>query len=104
MKLSRSCNHNKDCRKCSKHKKCHEEDQCKGCACDLLKRLQIQTEVDVYLKSGTTFDDVLFIFFDRKTCCAYFFDPENPDEAPSTIIVDCRDIQAIRIEGNGAAC
>ncbi|MFJ8260946.1 hydrolase [Rummeliibacillus sp. NPDC094406] len=91
--MGSSRNHRNDCHKC------HEKNRCRGCACDQLRRLQVQTEVDLYLKSGTVFDDVLFIFFDEKDCCAYFFDPENPHEAPSTIIVDCRDIQAIRIEG-----
>jgi len=94
--LSSSRNHRKDCHKC------RENDHCNGCACDQLRRLQVQTEVDLFLKGGTTIEDVLFIFFDRKDCCAYFFDlGEDSGEAPSTIIVDCRDIQAIRIEGQG---
>jgi hypothetical protein len=88
--------HKKPCKDCDHHK---EEHRCQGCACDQLRKLQIQTEVDLFLNSGTVIEDVLFIFFDRKTCCAYFFDTET--EPNSTIIVDCREIQAIRIENTG---
>ncbi|MFB5089130.1 DUF3915 family protein [Psychrobacillus sp. PGGUH221] len=68
--------------------------RCEGCVCDQLRRLRINTEVDVFLKGGQTLNNVNFISFDRDTCCAIFTDND------STIIVDCQDIQAIRIESN----
>ncbi|KQL35309.1 MULTISPECIES: DUF3915 family protein [Bacillaceae] len=68
--------------------------RCEGCVCDQLRRLRMQTEVDVFLKGGRRLNNVFFINFDRDTCCAIFTDNG------STIIVDCQDIQAIRIERN----
>ncbi|MEK4485548.1 hydrolase [Psychrobacillus sp. FSL H8-0484] len=79
----------------SNKKKCSE---CKGCVCDQLRRLQIQTEVDVFLLGGQVLEDVVFISIDRKNCCAVFTDPTT--EPGSTLIVDCQDIQAIRIEAD----
>lgn len=69
---------------------------CKGCVCNQLRRLSTQTEVDVFLSSGLILEDVLFVNLDQKNCCAFFFDPTT--EPGSTLIVDCNDIQAIRLE------
>lgn len=69
---------------------------CKGCVCNQLRRLSAQTEVDVFLSSGLVLEDVLFINLDQKNCCAFFFDPTT--EPGSTLIVDCKEIQAIRLE------
>ncbi|MEK5147031.1 MULTISPECIES: hydrolase [Psychrobacillus] len=66
--------------------------------CDQLRRLQTQTEVDVFLSGGQILEDVIFIAFDRENCCAFFNDPET--EPGSTLIVDCQDIQALRIEAD----
>nr|WP_245671448.1 hypothetical protein [Bacillus wudalianchiensis] len=66
--------------------------------CDQLKKLQTQTEVDVFLSSGKVLEDVIFINFDRKNCCAFFMDTKK--EQGSTLIVDCQRIDAIRIEAN----
>jgi len=73
-----------------------EEHRCNGCVCDQLRRLQTATEVDVFLRGGTVLEDVVFISLDRKNCCAIFTDPTT--EPGSTLIVDCQEIQAIRIE------
>ncbi|MFY0517248.1 hydrolase [Lysinibacillus sp. UGB7] len=72
--------------------------RCKGCVCNQLRRLQTQTEVDLFLRGGQIIEDVVFINFDPKDCCAFFNDPTT--EPGSTIIVDCQDIQAIRIEAD----
>ena len=69
---------------------------CKGCVCNQLRQLSTQTEVDVFLSSGLVLEDVLFISLDQKSCCAFFFDPTT--EPGSTLIVDCKEIQAIRLE------
>jgi len=82
---------------CGKHGK-GSSHRCKGCVCDQLSRLQTQTEVDLFLLGGQVIEDVVFITFDPKNCCAFFNDPTT--EPGSTIIVDCQDIQAIRIEAD----
>ncbi|MFC9539970.1 hydrolase [Lysinibacillus sp. NPDC056959] len=82
---------------CGKHEK-GSSHRCKGCVCDQLRRLQTQTEVDLFLLGGQVIEDVVFITFDPKNCCAFFNDPTT--EPGSTIIVDCQDIQAIRIEAD----
>ncbi|MGX1432486.1 hypothetical protein ACUXCC_002621 [Cytobacillus horneckiae] len=71
---------------------------CKGCICDTLRKLQTQTEVDVFLDGGQVLEDVIFINLDNNTCCAFFADQET--EPGSTLIVDCQKIQAIRIEAD----
>ncbi|MEK4761456.1 hydrolase [Viridibacillus sp. FSL E2-0187] len=87
------------CDKCdNQHHHEKEEHRCNGCACNQLRRLQTQTEVDVFLKGGTVLEDVIFITLDQKNCCAFFNDPET--EPGSTLIVDCQEIQAIRIEAD----
>jgi len=82
---------------CGKHGK-QSSNRCKGCVCNQLRRLQTQTEVDLFLLGGQVIEDVVFITFDPKDCCAFFNDPTT--EPGSTIIVDCQDIQAIRIEAD----
>lgn len=79
------------------HKK-HHEKNCEGCLCDQLRKLQTQTEVDVFLSGGQVLEDVVFINLNQKNCCAYFVD--NETEPGSTLIVDCEKIQAIRIEAD----
>ncbi|QUG43896.1 hydrolase [Psychrobacillus sp. INOP01] len=66
--------------------------------CDQLRRLQTQTEVDVFLSGGQVLEDVVFIILDQSNCCAFFNDPTT--EPGSTLIVDCQFIQAIRIEAD----
>lgn len=88
---------------CEKFHHC-EQDQhhdkivshCKGCVCNQLRRLSTLTEVDVFLSGGQVLEDVVFVSFDQKNCCAFFTDPTT--EPGSTLIVDCHAIQAIRIE------
>lgn len=70
--------------------------RCDGCICNLLRRLERGTEVDVFLSGGKILEDVIFIRFDRNNCCAFFEDTEK--EPGSTLIVDCEKIDAIRIE------
>ncbi|WP_240793356.1 hydrolase [Psychrobacillus vulpis] len=87
-------------RKCScVHEKHHEKEvkrhQCKGCACDQLRRLQSQTPVDVFLSGGQVLSGLFFVNFDKDTCCAFFIDPSTT--VPSTLIIDCQDILAIRL-------
>ena len=82
-----------DCDKCSR-----SVDRCNGCICNQLRRLQTQTEVDVFLVGGQVLEDVVFINLDQRNCCAFFNDPET--EPGSTLIVDCQFIQAIRIEAD----
>lgn len=70
--------------------------RCNKCVCDQLRRLRRGTEVDVFLSGGTVLEDVIFLRFNNNTCCASFRDEE--EEPGTTIFVDCRDIQALRIE------
>ena len=88
------------CEKCNPRKKHSDkvDNHCKGCICDQLRRLQTQTEVDVFLSGGQVLEDVVFITLDQKNCCAFFNDPET--EPGSTLIVDCQKIDAIRIEAD----
>ena len=72
------------------------DNNCKGCVCNQLRRLSAQTEVDVFLSSGIVLENVLFINLDQKSCCAFFFDPTTTPD--STLIVDCEEIQAIRLD------
>ena len=97
--LNHSNNHHHDhCNNCKKRNNKHDNDDnmCNGCVCDQLRKLQTQTEVDVYLSGGQILEDVRFVTLNEKNCCAYFIATE--EEAGSTLIVDCRQIQAIRIE------
>lgn len=71
---------------------------CRGCICDTLRTLQTQTEVDVFLSGGQVLEDVVFITLNQNTCCAFFSDPTT--EPGSTLIVDCQQISAIRIEAD----
>lgn len=76
-------------------------DHCKGCICNQLRHLQTQTKVDLYLLGGQIIKDVYFITIDSTHCCAFFNEPKKYPEpkkyANSTIIVDCKFIQSIRI-------
>ncbi|WP_370569975.1 hydrolase [Sporosarcina sp. resist] len=88
-----------NCDKCETKKQPKKTvNNCKGCICDQLRRLQTQTEVDVFLSGGQVLEDVVFITLNQKDCCAFFSDPET--EPGSTLIVDCQKIQAIRIEAD----
>lgn len=80
------------------HSKEHCKNNCNGCICEQLRKLQVQTEVDVFLSSGVVLEDVLFISLNQKNCCAFFTDPTT--EPGSTLIVDCQRIDAIRIEAD----
>jgi hypothetical protein len=85
------------CEKCEPKKQPEKvENNCKGCICDQLRKLPTQTEVDVFLSGGQVLEDVVFITINQKNCCAFFNDPTT--EPGSTLIVDCQQIQAIRIE------
>lgn len=89
-----------ECTECNKNKEHSEKlaTKCIGCVCDQLRRLQTQTEVDVFLSGGQVLEDVVFINLDQNNCCAFFNDPTT--EPGSTLIVDCQFIQAIRIEAD----
>lgn len=82
-----------NCKDCSGS---NNNTRCKGCICDQLRKLERNTEVDVFLSGGKVLEDVTFIRFDRNNCCAFFNDEET--EPGSTLIVDCQKIDAIRIE------
>lgn len=74
----------------------NRSNRCNKCVCDQLRRLRRGTEVDVFLSGGTVLEDVIFLRFNNDNCCATFRDEEvEPD---TIIFVDCRDIQALRIE------
>lgn len=90
-------NNKTSCDSCDKRGK-QSSNRCNGCVCNQLRRLQTQTEVDLFLLGGQVIEDVVFITFDQNDCCAFFNDPTT--EPGSTIIVDCQDIQAIRIEAD----
>lgn len=95
--------HTNPCHDCHEPKHKEEEHHCNGCICDQLRKLQPQTEVDVFLSSGVVLEDVLFITLNQKNCCAFFTVPEDasPNQEPgSTLIVDCQRIDAIRIEAD----
>jgi hypothetical protein len=87
---------NDDCVNCSGN--VSSTSSCRGCACDQLRRLQTNTEVDVFLASGIILEDVVFVSFDPNNCCAFFNDPTT--EPGSIIVVDCNFIQAIRFEAD----
>lgn len=62
---------------------------CKGCACDQLRGLKVNDNVDIYLLSGRSFFGVNFITLDNNDCCAYFIYNSR------TLVVNCKDIEAI---------
>lgn len=70
--------------------------RCDGCICNQLRRLRSNTEVDVFLSGGQILEDVVFLRFNLSDCCAFFSDEET--EPGSILIVDCKKIDAIRIE------
>lgn len=98
--ISKRSSKSNECNECDKKKEHSGKvvTQCKGCVCDQLRRLQTQTEVDVFLSGGQVLEDVVFINLDQNNCCAFFNDPTT--EPGSTLIVDCQFIQAIRIEAD----
>jgi hypothetical protein len=83
-----------------KHEKCHcheekrEHHDCKGCACDFLRHLDPGTHVDIFLTGGGRFLGLIFLFFNPKTCCAYFL--EDLGKGHTTITIDCQKVDAIR--------
>lgn len=77
------------------HKKSYE---CDSCICLQLRKLPGRTKVDLFLKGGQVIEDVFFIAIHEKNCCALFSDHDT--KHGSTFIVDCRDIQSIRIESH----
>lgn len=70
--------------------------RCDKCVCNILRNLKRGTEVDVFLFGGRVFEDVIFRDFDPNNCCATFRDEEV--EKGTSIFVDCRDIEALRVE------
>ncbi|MFJ8235458.1 hydrolase [Ureibacillus sp. NPDC094379] len=87
-----SCN----CR--SKSSSGNNNNRCKGCICNQLRRLDRGTEVDVFLSGGKVLEDVIFLRFNRNNCCAIFRDEKK--EPGSILIVDCKKIDALRIEAD----
>ncbi|MDM5316741.1 hydrolase [Fictibacillus sp. b24] len=76
-----------------------EENNCVGCACDQLRNLRVGTEIESILIKGKELedlDDINFISFDSKTCCATFIARRNSDRVIFTL--DCRKIDAIFFE------
>lgn len=65
------------------------------CVCEQLAVLPLGTEVDIFL-SGNTIEDVIFVNFNMENFCATFVD--NETEPGTIIVLDCRDILALRIE------
>ncbi|CAM3669920.1 hydrolase [Mesobacillus zeae] len=82
--------------KCCHGSSSRRRNRCNKCVCDILRRLRTRTEVDVFLSGGVVLEDVIFVDFDNRNCCATFRDEE--DERGTIIFVDCRDIQALRVE------
>ncbi|NEU29227.1 DUF3915 domain-containing protein [bacterium LRH843] len=82
------------------HEHEHENkgNRCNGCICNQLRRLEAGTEVDVFLLGGQVLEDIVFMKFNRNNCCAFFNDVTT--EKGSTLIVDCRDITALRLEAD----
>ncbi|MGE7093185.1 hypothetical protein ACQKII_17370 [Lysinibacillus sp. NPDC048646] len=89
--------------KCDCMRKHHEEDKCddkfshncKGCICNLLKRFEPGTLVDVLLSGGGSFLGVIFVSLDPKNCCAYFLEV-GAAAAATPIVIDCQKIDGIR--------
>jgi hypothetical protein len=76
-----------------------EENNCVGCACDQLRNLTQGTEIEDILVNGKTIeglDDINFISFDSRTCCATFIARSGSDRVIFTL--DCRKIDAIFFE------
>ncbi|MGN4127982.1 hypothetical protein ACMGD3_23710 [Lysinibacillus sphaericus] len=96
------CEHERKHDKCEcKHNEKHKDHDCKGCVCNLLKRFEPGTLVDVLLAGGGSFLYVYFLALDPKNCCAYFL--EVGDAAAATpIVIDCQKIAAI-IKRNSVA-
>lgn len=67
----------------------NESNHCKGCACDQLRDLKVNSQVNIYLKSGSVFIDARFLSLNNENCCAYFM------EGTRTLVVSCKDIEAI---------
>lgn len=84
----------KDDKKWDKDDKRHDkfDDKCKGCVCNLLRKFDPGTTVDIFLTGGVSFLGVTFIALDPRNCCAYFL--EAAGTAP--LVVDCQKIDAIR--------
>ncbi|MDM5316742.1 hypothetical protein QUF49_12110 [Fictibacillus sp. b24] len=67
--------------------------KCKGCACDVLKKLCAGSLVNIVLKGGDEFfeDELAFVRLDHKTCCATFLLEGYP------FIIDCENIVGIQV-------
>jgi hypothetical protein len=74
------------------------ENKCVGCACDQLRNLRVGTEIEDILVNGKSIDkdDINFISFDSRTCCANFIARSGSDRVIFTL--DCRSIDAIFFE------
>ena len=80
---------------CHKKDKCdHKEDNnCQGCICYQLRKLEPGALIDAFLSSGGVFTSLSFLNFNPKNCCAIFLEA---GAANSPLIIDCRKIDAIR--------
>lgn len=72
----------------------------KSCACNQLKNLAMNTEVDIFLEgTSTPITGVFFISFDPHTGCATFTQAGGPGTPPvppvGTLVVDCKKIAAL---------
>ncbi len=96
------CKHDCECKHDKKHHKDekHKEHHCKGCVCNLLKRFEPGTLVDIFLSNGGRFTGVYFTSLDPRNCCAYFL--EVGDDAATPVIIDCQKIDAISKRNSAA--
>lgn len=81
---------------CQNEVKCETKhnNNCDGCICNQLRKLEAGTLVDIFLSSGVSFVGVYFISLDECNCCANFLEIAAGFNTP--LIIDCRKIDAIR--------
>ncbi|MFJ7737420.1 hypothetical protein ACIQ2D_13995 [Lysinibacillus sp. NPDC097287] len=94
-KEDKGCNKEEKCH-CRKENKCEKKhnNDCDGCICNQLRKLEAGTLVDIFLSSGVSFIGLVFISLDECNCCAHFLEVDAAGNVP--LVVDCRKIDAIR--------
>ncbi|MGE7944513.1 hypothetical protein ACQKNB_20855 [Lysinibacillus xylanilyticus] len=73
--------------------KMKNDNHCKGCICNHLKRLEPGTLVDVFLSNGSSFINLFFLHFDNQSCSVYFLEI---GATAMRLMIDCEKIEAIR--------
>ncbi|RST77684.1 hypothetical protein D4T97_004230 [Siminovitchia acidinfaciens] len=73
-----------------------EDRHCRSCICERIRRLEFNERVTLFLKSSSKIENVRFVCFKERECCAEFVKHhEGHDEL---FLVKCKDIEAIQIK------